>query len=333
MKLLRDQIVDGKYRILRTLGEGSMGAVYLAENMRIARQVALKVLHADLDADEGRGASSRFQTEAQITARVGSAHIVEVFDMGELPDGNCYLVMEYLEGETLGARLESRGKLDADEITGLAVQMLDGLARAHQAHVVHRDIKPENIYLVRRDAGDFVKILDFGVSKLVEDAQRRAPHLTMDGTVVGTPQYMSPEQARGKELDARSDLYSVGVVLYECLSGQPPFGGTNVQDVLFRVALEDPPALDAEALGLDPELVAIVERAMTRDVEARYPSAEAFREALRAYREMRGFARVLDSGRPGPLLSLAPSNPPSSIAVTVEPETLAAAAGRRRKAT
>jgi serine/threonine-protein kinase len=287
MTLAPGQIIDGKYRIIRSLGEGGMGAVLLGENTRIGRQVAIKVLHASL-AEQGTQVE-RFELEAQLAAKIGSEHIVEVFDMGDLPNGESYMVMEYLQGESLGDRLSRERRLTPELLTGVAAQALSGLARAHEARIIHRDMKPDNIFLARRGNTETVKLLDFGVSKLLADNQRRdGSNLTLGGTLVGTPAYMSPEQARGHAIDHRTDLYALGVVLYECACGHTPFGSDNIQQILFQVALEEPPALLSIVPDLDPQFAAIVARAMARQPEDRFQSADEFREAVMAWREERG---------------------------------------------
>src|SRR5262245_13775390 len=181
-----------KYRIVRQLGEGAMGAVYEGENVRIRRRVAIKVLHAHI-AEKG-DALRRFEREAQAAGRIGSEHIVEVLDMGELPDGSRFMVMEFLEGSTLDQRIRSRRRLTPEEASPIVCQLLAGLSAAHAAEIIHRDLKPANIFLANR-GGDFVKILDFGVSKFNVLSDEMS--MTSTGAVLGTPFYMSPEQAKG----------------------------------------------------------------------------------------------------------------------------------------
>ena len=173
MGLQTGQIIEGKYRILRLLGEGGMGAVYEGENVRIHRQVAIKVLHAGIA--ENVDAVQRFEREAQAAGRIGSDHIVEVLDLGNLPDGDRFMVMEYLDGESLSQRIQARGRLTPREAVPLMTQLLEGLGAAHGAGIIHRDLKPDNIYLLtrRRGSGDFVKILDFGISKFNKRRRRR----------------------------------------------------------------------------------------------------------------------------------------------------------------
>ena len=279
MQLAPGTIVDGKYRIVRLLGSGAMGAVYEGENVRIQRRVAIKTLHADLT--RKRDAVMRFEREAQAAGRIGSEHIVEVLDVGELPDGGRYLVMEYCDGTTLGERLKARGRLAPSEIVPILVQLLAGLAAAHDKGIIHRDLKPANVFLLKHRNGqpDFVKILDFGVSKfsvLGEEAS-----MTATGMVLGTPFYMAPEQAKGsRDVDLRSDLYAVGVILYECLTGQVPYNAATFNELLFKIVLEAPPPPERFAPDLDPHLSHVLRKAMAHEPRERYQSALELQHAL-----------------------------------------------------
>jgi serine/threonine-protein kinase len=258
-----------------------MGAVYLAEHMVIGRKVALKVLLGSVAANET--AVARFEREAQAAARIGNDHILEIYDFGSLPDGSRYMVCEFLEGETLAARLEREGQLSPQAIVPIAHQLLEGLAAAHAAGVVHRDLKPENIFILRQKAGisDFVKIIDFGISKFQPLSASEGMQMTATGIVVGTPCYLSPEQARGsRDADNRSDLYAVGVIMYEAVTGQLPFSAQNVHDLLFKIVLENPQPLSTLAPHLDPAFARVIEIAMARDPENRFATAGAFAEAL-----------------------------------------------------
>ncbi len=286
MSLSPGDIIDGKYRIVRLLGEGGMGVVFEGENTRIHRRVAIKVLHAAVAATTD--AVQRFEREAQAAGRIGSEHIVGVLDLGELPTGERYMVMEYLEGESLTDRVRRAGTLDPTEIVPLARQLLDGLAAAHGAGIIHRDLKPDNIYLLTEHAGrkDFVKILDFGISKFNALSGDGGFSMTRTGSVMGTPYYMSPEQAKGdKAMDHRSDLYSVGVILYECASGTVPFNAETFNELLFKIVLETATPLAERVPGLDPDFSALVARSMSRDVNERFADARAFSEALAKWAE------------------------------------------------
>jgi tRNA A-37 threonylcarbamoyl transferase component Bud32 len=281
MHVMIGQLIDSKYRIVRLLGEGGMGAVYEGENVRIGHRVAIKVLHAEI-ATRG-DVLERFEREAQAAGKIGSDHIVEVYDLGELPDGARYMVMEYLEGENLSSRVQTHGRMSAGAIAPILLQLLEGLGAAHAAGIIHRDLKPDNIFLVRekKTGADFVKIVDFGVSKFGRSSPDGAMSMTRTGTVIGTPYYMSPEQAKGsKHTDHRSDLYSVGVVLFECATGRVPFQADTFNELMFKIVLEPPPDPETLVQGLDPRFAAIIRKAMAREQDARYQNAAEFQTAI-----------------------------------------------------
>ena len=278
MDLAIGQVYGEKYRIVRLLGQGSMGAVYEGENIRIHRKVAIKTLHAGV-ADKG-DTLQRFEREAQAAGRIGSKHICEVLDMGDLPDGSRYMVMEHLDGVTLQQHIRSSGRLKPGEASPILQQLLDGLGAAHAAGIIHRDLKPANVFLVRQPGrDDFVKILDFGVSKFSVLSEEMS--MTRTGAVLGTPYYMSPEQAKGaRGTDARSDLYAVGVILYECITGQVPFSAETFNELLFRIVLEQPPPAESFVPDLSPEFAALIRKSMAREPADRFQSAEEFKQAL-----------------------------------------------------
>ncbi len=278
MALQPGEILDGKYRIVRLLGEGGMGAVYEGENTRIKRRVAIKVLHAAVA--EKTDVVQRFEREAQAAGRIGSDHIVEVLDLGNLPSGERFMVMEYMDGQDLTGRIKSKKRLTPQECVPIMHQILEGLAAAHDAQIVHRDLKPDNIFILHKHAGrpDFVKILDFGVSKF--NALDAEMSMTRTGAVMGTPYYMSPEQAKGGKVDNRSDLYAIGVVLYQMVTGRVPFNASSFNELLFKIALEAPEPIEQIVPDINPAFVALVTRSMQRDPAARFQSAREFQEAL-----------------------------------------------------
>jgi eukaryotic-like serine/threonine-protein kinase len=277
-------ILEGKYRIIRVIGEGGWGVVYEGENARTLKRVAIKVLRAH--AGVTPEIRTRFEREAQAGGRIASDHIVQVFDLGNLPDGTHYMVMELLVGDDLGTRLRAAGQLEPVVAVKLFVQLLDGLGAAHRAGILHRDLKPENLFLVRTRTGeDFVKILDFGVSKF------SAPGMTATrtGAVLGSPYYMAPEQARGlKNIDGRTDLYSVGAVLFECVTGRVPFDGENFNDLMFKIVLSPRPSPLYLRPDLDPTLASIIVKSIAADPRERFASAEEFRATLVSWLESQG---------------------------------------------
>jgi serine/threonine-protein kinase len=284
------ELIDGKYRVVKLIGQGGMGAVYEGNHELIDRRVAIKVL---LPMAEQAQAIARFEREARAAGRIGNDHILEVLDIGSIGDGSRYMVMEFLDGDPLSKRIEERLRLSAGEAARIALQLLDGLGAAHAAGVLHRDLKPDNIFLVRQKAGhrDFVKIIDFGISKFQVLGQADEMRMTATGIVVGTPYYISPEQAKGLgDVDHRNDLYAVGVILFEALSGRVPFLADNFNNLLFKIVLEEAPQLATLVPDIDPEFAAIVHRGMARDRNDRYASAEDFAGAIRDWMTRAGVA-------------------------------------------
>jgi len=288
MGLQPGDIIDGKYRIIRLLGEGGMGAVYLAENTRIARQVAIKVLLGE--AADKPDVVQRFEREAQAAGRIGSDHILEILDFGNLPNGDRFMVMEFLEGEELSARIK-RSVLTPEQSVHLFLQLLEGLEAAHAAGIVHRDLKPDNIFILKEKAGrpDFVKIIDFGISKFnqLNDAEHSK---TKTGMLMGTPYYLSPEQARGAaRSDPRSDIYSCGVILYQCVTGTVPFDAETLNELLFAIVLSPPRPISEIAPHLDAGFRAIIDKAMARELNERFQTTREFKDALSAWAQGLGF--------------------------------------------
>lgn len=275
-------LLDGKYRIVRLLGRGGMGMVYEGVNVRIDRRVAIKTMLATLAADPGLVA--RFEREAQAASRIGSSHIVDVLDLGDLPDGQRYLVMEFLEGETLLERTVRHVRLPPRMLAEIGVQLSAGLAKVHEAGIIHRDLKPGNVFLVTTpEGGDFVKILDFGVCKFRESLGEA----TALGSLLGTLLYTAPEHIEHgpKALDPRSDIYSVGVMLFRCAAGRFPYDAKNPVDLQMQMRAGQPPTLRELFPDIDVEFAAIVDRATEWDPRARYASATDLQADLEGWLE------------------------------------------------
>ncbi|MBX3231490.1 MAG: serine/threonine protein kinase [Labilithrix sp.] len=284
-------VLDGKYRLLRRIGEGGMGTVFEGENVRIRRKVAIKVLHEHVATSPEF--AQRFVREARASARIGSEHVCDVLDLGDLENGEKYIVMELLDGESLEDKLERDLKMTAADLAPVAFQMLDGLGAMHHVGVVHRDLKPANVFLCKGKGGDVsVKILDFGVAKIeASDEDPSGVHdMTTTGTMMGTPLYMSPEQARGaRDVDGRTDLYAASVIFYRALTGEVPHHGTSLHELLFKIVLDEPKAIRDLAPEVDDELARIVMKGLSRDPEKRYPSARTYQEDIVAWGKDHGF--------------------------------------------
>ena len=267
-------VLGETYRIQALIGRGGMGAVWAAEHLRLpGKHVAVKVL---LDATAGGDEMlQRFRREAEIASRLGHPNIVEVLDFNTLPTGQPYIVLEYLVGETLASRL-TKGRIPLDETMAIARQVGSALQAAHRAGVVHRDLKPDNVFLCtpEEDVPTRVKVLDFGISKIRGSKSLR----TQDAILMGTPQYMSPEQATGKntELDGRTDVFALGAMVYEMLGGQPAFAGGSLAEVVYRVVHGQPTPLVELAPALPPNVLAAVDRALQKDPAARPPDVGQF---------------------------------------------------------
>jgi serine/threonine protein kinase len=281
----------GHYELLSLLGQGGMGEVYLARDTRLKRNVALKLLPAvyALDADRVR----RFEQEALAASALNHPNILTVYEIGRSEEAY-FIVTEFVDGETLRRRLE-RGPLGAREVVEIVIQIAGALAAAHKAGIVHRDIKPENI-MTRRD--EIVKVLDFGLAKLtLPDTESRSGALsgltgarTAPGVILGTLNYMSPEQARGADVDQRSDLFCLGIVLYELIAGRSPFTGDTPADVIAAILEKQPPPLARENSGMPPELDRIVTKLLVKDRECRYQRAEVLLGDLQRVRRRLEFA-------------------------------------------
>jgi len=278
-------VVADRYQVDQLLGAGAMGRVYRARHVHMQKQVALKVLHHATS--ENAEIVTRFEREAVAAGRINHPNVAGATDFGRLADGSFYLVLEYVEGQSLGALLDDVGALSVPRALAITEQILSALSAAHRADIVHRDLKPDNVMLLAseqqgpastgpRPSADFVKVLDFGLAKL----QRTDPadtQLTMAGAIYGTPQYMSPEQAAGAEVDHRADLYAVGVMLFEMLAGRPPFEAEQMMPLLIKHMTEDPPPLsDSVPRGVRR----IVSRLLEKKPEQRFQSADEVLLAL-----------------------------------------------------
>ncbi len=273
--------IDERYEVRGILGEGGMGLVYEGRHIGLGRKVAIKVLHAEFQ-DEDH-ASQRFMQEAQIAGSLGHPNICDVTDIGVTEDDLPYMVMPLLEGQTLAEAMEACDEgFPAARAVDIVSQVLSALQPAHEAGIVHRDLKPENIFLTRAgDRQDFVKVLDFGISKIVGGSSSSLKQLTSTGMVVGTPYYMAPEQASGeKDLDPRVDIYAVGALLYELLTGRTPHLADNYNEIIVKIVNQTPPRPREVQPDLPASLEAVVWKALSKDREARYASVSEFRQAL-----------------------------------------------------
>jgi serine/threonine protein kinase len=292
----------GNYNITAKLGEGGMGVVYLAEHPVIGRKVALKAIHPELSRNPE--VVSRFITEAKSVNQIGNDHIVEIYDFGNTSDGEFYFIMEFLQGESLADTLKRERFFPAARALQIAAQVADALAASHRHGIIHRDLKPENIFLIPRGGQtDFVKVLDFGLAKLTA-GEEKVTHKTRTGSVMGTPYYMAPEQCEGKSaIDQRADLYSLGVILFEMMTGRVPFGGDGYGEIIVKHITMAPPS----ARAINPQLTAaheaILMRALAKSREDRFAGMDDFRTAM------------LD---PTHYLAVAPPLPRSTAVTSVE---------------
>jgi serine/threonine-protein kinase len=295
----------GNYRVTAQLGEGGMGIVYLAEHPAIGRKAAIKVLHPRLAADPE--VVSRFFHEARASNAIRHPNIVEAYDYGTRPDGAPYIIMEYLEGESLSARLERAGRLPLRTALDFAQQAAGALAAAHDKAIVHRDLKPDNLFITadpRVPGGEQLKILDFGIAKLAASVENQISHKTRTGALMGTPLYMSPEQCLGvKEVDHRTDIYSLGCILHEMLCGAPPFVSEGFGALVNMHINEPPPRVSKQRPDVPPAVERLILRMLAKKAEERFPSMLAVQQAI------------------APELARAPQPRPSELGPAVTPGT------------
>ncbi len=281
------RLVEGRYRILRKLGEGGMGAVFLAEHVKLHKQVALKVVHPEFARIEEM--AERFAREARASALLDHPHVVAATDYGTLPEGGAFLVMQLVRGRSLHDLLSTHGALPWPRATEIGAQIADALAAAHAAGIVHRDVKPDNVLVEELDDGSwFARLLDFGIARLTAESTERDTEanrqLTRVGTVMGTPGYMAPEQALGEPVDARADLYALGVLLWEACTGRPPFGDLEELSTIVTKQLTEappPPEPPADRPPLPPTLRELLARLMAGRPQDRPAEAARVRDTLR----------------------------------------------------
>lgn len=308
-------VLSDTYRVVRSLAEGGMGAVYEAEHLRLGRRVAIKVLR-----DEFRrhpDALARFRREAETVGQLNNPHIVQVFDVHETAAGDPYFVMEFLEGESLASRLHRDGRLAMADALLITSQLASGLASAHQQGVVHRDLKPENVFLVTvPDRPVFAKILDFGIAS----ARHDRPRVTRDNELLGTPEYMAPEQVHGTHAaDHRVDQFSLAVVFYEMVTGSVPFKGEDAMAILYRVVHEEPVPLTKASPWVPAVFDAVLARALAKDPTQRFPSVSQFSWALENAARHVGVSRTkraLPSDVPHATEHITPPSSPTSLRPT-----------------
>jgi len=312
----------GNYLVRSLLGSGAMGEVYLGEHPRIQSKVAIKVLISELCANQGM--ASRFISEARAVNRVNQHNIIRVFDFGTLPDGRLYYVMEFLEGQELTEKLANDAPLSLDQTGVILAQVCAALDAAHQADIVHRDLKPDNIILVESGSGLLVKVLDFGIAKLLNTGLG-AEHRTSTGLIMGTPLYMSPEQAAGQtdRITPRSDIYSLGVILYQMLSGRLPITAPTTAQLLARHIAEPPVPLRTVAPNLPSDIHSLVDSCLAKEPHERPPSAgEVYHRFARA-QERCGEPRAAGV----PVSTRSPPHSFTTERVSVTPTTLGDSAG------
>jgi serine/threonine protein kinase len=273
------RILDGRFRIIETIGQGGMGAVYKAVHTQMDRICAIKLL-SPVSTDK-ESAIARFRREAKMTSRIDSPNAVTIYDFGEAEPGLLYIAMEYIDGESLAELLARERSLAIDRVVSITNQIARALAAAHSLGIIHRDLKPANIMLTRKQGeNEVVKVLDFGIAKTVTEGN--ADNLTQTGFILGTPTYMSPEQVLGEGIDSRSDVYSLSIIVYQMLSGQVPFEGDNLRTLMMKRLNSDPRPLRETAPSVNEAIEHVVMSGLTRDPEMRIADVQKFAAALNA---------------------------------------------------
>ena len=280
---LTGQTLLGRYKIIKRLGEGGMGTVYLGEHATIGKKFAVKVLSHEFAHKEDL--VERFLQEARAASMISQENVVEITDFGDTPDGSVFFVMEFLKGEDLSDTVENQGRLPWPRVKPIMLQICRALGAAHDAGIIHRDMKPENCYRIKRGKNDdFIKVLDFGIAKVTSEEDGEGKGLTRTGMIFGTPEYMSPEQAQGAKPDHRVDVYAVGVIMYELLTGQVPFTADTFMGILTKHMFEVPEAPSAvvEDANIPQEVEAIILKAMQKDRELRFADMAEMAAAIEA---------------------------------------------------
>lgn len=325
------RVVDGKYQIVRLVGRGGMGAVYEAIHTTMQRRVALKILNADLVSNPA--ALERFRREALLSGRLKHPNAITIYDYGMSAIGEAYIVMEFLEGHSLGQELQQAKTLSPLRVVSVLAPVCDAVHAAHVEGIIHRDLKPANIMLEKLRTGETVKVLDFGIAKL---AMNNPNLMNLTGTgIIGTPQYMSPEQCQAHRIDGRSDIYSIGVIAYEMLTGKLPFDEPTPLATVIAQVKQKPKPLRELRPDIPPALEAVVMRALEKSPANRYQTAEELAEAFRAIQRQlapssaviptpQGLVALPDPGpaAQGPFTRVVPSDAPAAVVSTPVPDSV-----------